>query len=103
MASSNLLRRGGGRSSIVTGVLLLVDHILNLGGDPEYGTVQGETLVLIAHVLLVFALVALYTVQANQSGLLGGVGMVLSVIGTTLIYGSSLWGSPEPPGWRWKT
>jgi hypothetical protein len=87
MTSSNLLRQGGGLSSIVAGVLLLVGHILNLSGDPEYGTVLGSLLVLVAHVTLVFALVALWAVQAEQSGLLGGVGMVLSVIGTTLASG----------------
>jgi hypothetical protein len=84
MSSSNLLRQGGGLSSIVAGVLLLVGYILNLGGDTEYSTVLGETLVLIAQVLLVFALVALWAVQAEQSGSLGALGMVLSVVGTTL-------------------
>jgi hypothetical protein len=87
MSSSNLLRQGGGLSSIVAGALLLVGHVLNLGGDPEYGKVAGETLVLTAHVLLVFALVALWAAQAEQGGLLGGLGMVLSVIGTTLASG----------------
>jgi hypothetical protein len=87
MSSSNLLRQGGGLSSIVAGVLLLVGYILNLGGDTEYSTVLGETLVLIAQVLLVFALVALWAVQPDQSDYLGALGMVLSVIGTTLVCG----------------
>jgi hypothetical protein len=69
---------------VAAGLLLLVGHIINLGGDPEYGTVVGETLVLGAHALLVFALVALWAVQAERSGSLGAVGMVLSVVGTTL-------------------
>jgi hypothetical protein len=64
--------------------LLLLGHIVNLGGDPEYGTVLGEALVLGAHALLVFALVALWAVQAERSGSLGALGMVLSVLGTTL-------------------
>ena len=84
MSSSNLVRLGGGLASVAAGTLLLLGHLLNLGGDPEYGTVLGSTSVLAAHLLLVFALVALYAAQAQQSGLLGGVGMVLSVIGTTL-------------------
>jgi hypothetical protein len=71
----------------VAGILLLLGHFLNLGGDPRYGTVLGGTLVLTAHVVLVFALVALYTVQAEQSGLLGSLGMMLSVVGTTLVSG----------------
>lgn len=61
-----------------TGPLLLLGHILDLGGDPEYGTVLGGSLVLTAHVVLVFALVALYAAQAEQRGLLGSLGMVLT-------------------------
>jgi hypothetical protein len=49
--------------------------------------VLGGTLVLTAHVVLIFALVALYAAQAEQSGLLGSLGMVLSVVGTTLVSG----------------
>lgn len=57
--SSNLVRTGGGLASTAAGLLLLLGHLLDLGGDPEYGTVLGGTLVLAAHVLLVFGLVAL--------------------------------------------
>jgi hypothetical protein len=84
MSSSNLVRLGGGLASAAAGVLLVVGHILNLGGDPDYGTVLGASLVLTAHVVLVFALVALYAALAERSGLLGSLGMVLSVVGTTL-------------------
>jgi hypothetical protein len=49
--------------------------------------VLGGTLVLTAHVVLIFVLVALYAAQAEQSGLLGSLGMVLSVVGTTLVSG----------------
>jgi hypothetical protein len=87
MSSSNLIRSGGGLANILAGVLLVVGHILNPGGDPEYGTVLGSTSVLTAHVALVFAIVALYAAQAEQSGLMGSLGMVLSVIGTTLASG----------------
>ena len=87
MSSSGLVRLGGGLASIVAGVLLLLGHVLNLGGDPEYGTVLGSSSVLAAHILLVFALVVLYAAQAERSGSLGVLGMVLSVIGTTLASG----------------
>ena len=87
MPPSNLTRKGGGLASAAAGLLLLLGHLLDLGGDPEYGTVLGGTLVLTAHVVLVFALVALYAAQAEQSGLLGSLGMVLSVLGTTLVSG----------------
>ncbi len=70
MSSSNLVRLGGGLASAAAGVLLVVGHVLNVGGDPDYGTVLGSSLVLTAHVALVFALVALYAAQAEQSGLL---------------------------------
>ncbi len=87
MSSESLVRTGGGLASAAAGLLLLLGHILDLGGDPQYGTVFGGTLVLTVHVVLVFALVALYAAQAEQSGLLGSLGMVLSVVGTTLVSG----------------
>jgi hypothetical protein len=88
MPSSNLIRVGGGLASAAAGLLLLLGHLLDLGGDPEYGTVLGGTLVLTAHVVLVFALVALYAAQASEkTALLGSLGMVLSVVGTTLVSG----------------
>jgi hypothetical protein len=37
MQSSNLVRSGGGLASAVAGVLLVAGHLLDLGGDPEYG------------------------------------------------------------------
>ena len=42
---------------------------------------------LAAHVTLVFALVALYAAQAERSGLLRSLGMVLGVVGPTLVSG----------------
>ena len=87
MSSENLVQTGGGLASVAAGVLLVLGHILDLGGHPEYGTVLGGSLVLTAHVTLVFALVALYVAQAEQSGLLGSLGMILSVVGTTLVSG----------------
>ena len=87
MSSSNLVQAGGGLASTAAGILLLVGHLLDLGGDPEYGTVLGSSSVLAAHVVLVFALVGLYAAQAKRSGLLGSRGMVLSVVGTILVSG----------------
>jgi hypothetical protein len=87
MPSSNLIWRGGGLASAAAGLLLLLGHLLDLGGNSEYGTVLGGSLVLAAHVVLVFGLVALYAAQVEHSGLLGGLGMVLGVVGTTLVSG----------------
>ena len=87
MASESLVRTGGRLASAAAGLLLLLGHILDVRGDPEYGTVLGGTLVLTAHVVLVFALVALWAAQSERSGLLGSLGMVLGVVGTTLVSG----------------
>src|SRR5918998_5503978 len=87
MPSSNLVQTGGGLASAAAGLSLLLGHLLDLGGDPEYGTVLGGTLVLTAHVVLVFALVALWAAQAQRSGLPGSLGMVFGVVGTTLVSG----------------
>jgi hypothetical protein len=87
MPSSNLVRTGGGLASAAAGILLLLGHLLDLGGDSEYGTVIGGTLVLTAHLVLVFGLVALWAAQAERGGLLGIIGMVLGVAGTTLVCG----------------
>jgi hypothetical protein len=84
MMSSNTVRTGGGLASIAAGALLLLGHLASIGGDPDYGTVLGSSLVLVAHTLLVFALVAICTAQAQRGGLLNSLGMVLSVAGTTL-------------------
>src|SRR5215213_6418151 len=90
MPSSNLIWTSGGLASAAAGLLLLLGHLLDLGGNSEYGTVLGGSLILTAHVVLVFGLVALYAAQVEQSGLLGGLGMVLSVVGTTLVSGAVL-------------
>ena len=87
MPSSNLIWTWGGLASAAAGLLLLLGHLLDLGGNSEYGAVLGGSLILTAHVVLVFGLVALYAAQVEQSGLLGGLGMVLSVVGTTLVSG----------------
>jgi hypothetical protein len=59
MPSSSLTWAGGGLASAAAGLLLLLGHLLDLGGHPEYGTVLGGALVPTAHLVLVFALVAL--------------------------------------------
>jgi hypothetical protein len=84
MAPSSLVRVGGALASIVAGAFVALGQLINLGGTQEYGTVFGQNLVLISHVAFVFAFVGLYAAQAERSGILGQLGMVLGTIGTTL-------------------
>lgn len=51
MSSQNPIRSGGGLASNLAGALLLLGNPLNLGGDPEYGTVLESLSVLVAHIL----------------------------------------------------
>jgi hypothetical protein len=74
-----------GYTSIISGILLILGHILNLGGGKEFGTVLGGTLVLSAHLLLVFVLLGLFEVQSGRNGILGLLGMITGVIGTILV------------------
>jgi hypothetical protein len=85
MAPSSLVRVGGALASIVAGIFVAIGQLINLGGTLEYGTVFGQNIVLISHVAFVFAFVGLYAAQAERSGILGQLGMVLGTIGTTLI------------------
>ena len=59
MSPSNLVRSGGGLVSVASGVLLVAGHVLELGENPEYGTILGKGMILAAHEPLVFALAVL--------------------------------------------
>jgi hypothetical protein len=86
MAPAKLIWRGGGPASVMAGILLATGQITNLfRGDPQFDTVLGGNLILIAHVLLIFAFIALYGAQAGRSGVLGLLGTAMGVLGTTLI------------------
>ena len=103
LASWNLIRAGGGLASAAAGILLLVGHVLNLGGDPEYGTVPGASSVLTAHVLLVFALVALYAAQAERtvgSGCPRAAGSATMSTGHPTASCHSTFTAPRAPGGR---
>jgi hypothetical protein len=80
-----LSKRLGGLSSVISGVLLFIAHVLNLGASNGVGTVWGQTLVLSAHLLLVFAFFWLYTAYGSQIGLLGLLGMISGIVGTVLV------------------
>lgn len=76
----------GGWASIFSGILLFLAHFINLFG-PSEGTVLGNSMVFIAHTLVVFALIALYDAQAAKRGFAGFFGMLFSVIGTIGVSG----------------
>lgn len=77
----------GGWSCIVSGTLLVIAHFINLSGETDEGTLTGSSIVLAAHVILIFALLGIYGVQAQESKVFGLIGMVFSVIGTTIVSG----------------
>jgi hypothetical protein len=83
----NLYKAFGGWSSIVSGSLLFIAHFINLFGESEEGTLFGSSLVFAAHVILIFALLGIYFELAQGTKILGLLGMVLSVIGTTIVSG----------------
>jgi hypothetical protein len=86
MAPTQLIWRGGGLTCVIAGVLLATGQITNLlGDDTQFGTVVGGNLIHIAHLLLIFALISLYSAQARRSGVLGLLGTAMGIIGTSLI------------------
>lgn len=74
----------GGITSILSGILLVCAHFLNLGGGKQ-GSIFGSLLVFVAHLLLVFAFFGLYTQQGDRNGLLGFFAMLLGNIGNIIV------------------
>lgn len=85
MSSSNVFKIPGGIGALASGLLLFLAHLLNLFGTSDLGTVSGESAVLTAHILLVFAFIGLYGEQGERNSLLGTFGMVIGVVGTILV------------------
>lgn len=76
MSSTNVFKIPGGIGALASGPLLFLAHLLNLFGASDSGTVPGESAVLAAHILLVFAFIGLYGEQGGHHRLLGTLGMV---------------------------
>jgi hypothetical protein len=83
----NTFRAFGGWSSIISGILLFIAHFINFIGGVKEGTLTGSTIVLIAHVLVIFGLIGIYVEHANEAKLLGMLAMIVSVLGTTFVSG----------------
>lgn len=76
---------GGGVAAILTGLLLFISHFLNFMDGSEQGTVLGQSLVFMAHIIAVFAFIGIYISQGQKNGVLGLVGMILGTIGTITV------------------
>lgn len=85
MSSPQVFKSIGGLAGIITGVFLFTAHLLNFVSSSSNGTVVGKTMVLIAHILAVFALIGIYEALSSKNGLLGTLGMILSVVGTIIV------------------
>ncbi len=105
MDPRGLVRTGGGLASIVAGVLFL-GHLASLSGDTTYGPVLRSSLVLAAHTLLIFVLVALYATHAERAPvltsrltgrltLLGGLAFVIALI----LFGLAIMRAGVLPRW----
>ncbi|WP_066073269.1 hypothetical protein [Neobacillus soli] len=76
--------RLGSFTSILAGTLLIAAHALNLGSG-EYGSVYGNFLVFMSHLLLVFAFFGLYIFQGEKNGTVGFLAMLLGNIGNIVV------------------
>ena len=85
MVSSHGFKFGGGVAAILTGLFLFIAHVLNFIAGSDYGTVLGQSLVFIAHIIAVFAFIGIYDSQGRKNGTLGLLGMVLSTVGTIIV------------------
>lgn len=74
----------GKLTSIFAGILLICAHILNLGSE-EFGSIIGNLLIFLAHMLLVFAFFGLYFYQGGQNGISGFLAMLLGNIGNIIV------------------
>ncbi|MFJ7952541.1 hypothetical protein ACIQZG_13545 [Lysinibacillus sp. NPDC096418] len=85
MNTTLLFRSVGGFASVISGLFLGIGHLINLFGEADDGTVFGQSLVLFGHLGLSFAFIGLFEAQGKRNGLLGNLGMLLSLIGTTCV------------------
>lgn len=80
-----LFRSVGGFASVISGLFLGIGHLINLLGEADDGTIFGQSLVLFGHLGLSFAFIGLFEAQGKKNGLLGNLGMLLGLIGTTCV------------------
>ncbi|TXK86136.1 hypothetical protein [Paenibacillus sp. N3.4] len=85
ITSSNAFKIYGGVGAIASGIFLFLGHLLLFFSENDLVTELGKSLVLFAHLILVFAFIGLYEEQAGRNGILGTSGMLLGVVGTIFV------------------
>ncbi|MFA9557758.1 hypothetical protein ACERII_10670 [Evansella sp. AB-rgal1] len=87
MSSKSIFSFSGGIASIISGLFLASAHLINFIVGTEGSTVIGNSLVLFAHLGLIFAFVGIYEAQckSNKSRVASNLGMILGVVGTTFV------------------
>jgi hypothetical protein len=85
MNNINPIRSIGGWASILSGIILFLAHLLISLTKSNNGSVLGSSLVLTAHLVVVFGLIGIYEVQATQLRFISVIGMLLSVVGTIFV------------------
>ncbi|MBU9713925.1 hypothetical protein [Evansella tamaricis] len=85
MTNEYVFKSWSGVSSIFAGSFLFLAHTIHLIASAPDGTVLGKSLVLTAHIILVFSFIGLYEVHGKRNGILGNLSMFLGVIGTVSV------------------
>lgn len=67
------------------GLFMMLGYGIAAANSTVEGSIFTRSLILSAHVLLVFTLFAIYSVQAERSGAVGRIGMILAELGTVLV------------------
>ncbi|WP_416150791.1 hypothetical protein ACM26V_07440 [Salipaludibacillus sp. HK11] len=85
MSNEYSIRFIGGILSVASGVLLFFTHLFGLIGSTELITIFSKSIVLFAHLMMVFVFIAIYESELVRKGLVTMVGMIFSVFGTMLV------------------
>ncbi|MEH7081480.1 hypothetical protein V7139_01885 [Neobacillus drentensis] len=78
------IARMGRITSILSGILLVLAHSLNLVAG-KHDSISGTFLVFVAHLLLVFAFFGLYSIQGERNGWLGLFAMIIGNVGNIIV------------------
>jgi len=85
MKNNHAFRLIGSWASIFSGVILFLAHLLIFLSKTDSGSILGNSLVFTAHMVVVFGLIGIYEIQAQNLKTISLIGMLLSVIGTMIV------------------